>query len=203
MKFAVDCMLGTLAKWLRVLGHDVAYFRAIEDGELAALAAREGRTILTADRRLVQRRKARDHVLVKGHDLRKQIEQVLRDRGLTIASEPLLGRCLRCNAVTETVEPEAVRGQVPIYVYRTQERFTRCAGCAQVYWRATHVTRMLAALGKAAGGAPEPQAAAPRSPRPRARHSPRVGHALSRARARPEAQSGSGRRTGRRPGRRP
>ena len=29
MKFAVDCMLGTLAKWLRVLGHDVAYFRAI------------------------------------------------------------------------------------------------------------------------------------------------------------------------------
>jgi len=223
MKFAVDCMLGTLAKWLRVLGHDVAYFRAIEDGDLAAMAAREGRTLLTADRRLVRRRQARDHVLVTSHDLRRQIEQVLRERRLTVASEPLLGRCLRCNTVTETVAPEAVRDHVPVYVYRTQERFTRCPGCARVYWRATHVTRMLATLGATGGGDPGPPAAAPRSARPRARHAPRVEQALSRAqtaawaqsppptaappaarsrrgtRARPGTQSRPGRRPGRRP----
>jgi len=227
MKFAVDCMLGTLAKWLRVLGHDVVYFRAIEDGDLADLAAREGRTLLTADRRLVLRRRARNHVLVKGHDLRQQLEQVLRERRLTIASEPLLGRCLRCNAVTETVTPEAVRDQVPIYVHRTQERFTRCPGCARVYWRATHVTRMLAALGAAGGGGAKQAAAAPRSTRPKTRHAPRVEQALTRAqtaswmqspppaaaspparsraggRARPGAQSRPGRRPAQRRGRRP
>src|SRR5262245_9914278 len=147
MKFAADCMLGTLAKWLRVLGHDVAYFRAIEDGALVEMAAREGRTLLTADRRLVRRRQARDHVLVRSHDLRDQITQVLRERRLTLASEPLLGRCLRCNTLTEQVPPEAVRDRIPVYVYRTQERFTRCPGCARVYWRATHVTRMLERLG--------------------------------------------------------
>ena len=153
MRFAVDCMLGTLAKWLRVLGHDVAYYRAIEDGDLADIAAREGRTLLTADRRLVRRRRASDHVLITSQDLRQQIAQVLRERRLTIGSEPLLGRCLRCNAVTESVTPGDVRERVPIYVYRTQERFTRCPVCARVYWRATHVTRMLDTLAAAGEGA--------------------------------------------------
>jgi len=189
MRFAADCMLGTLAKWLRVLGHDVAYFRTIEDGDLADLAAREGRTILTADRRLARRRQARDHILIKGHDLRRQIEQVLRERRLTIASEPLLGRCLRCNAVTETVAPEAVRDQVPIYVYRTQERFTRCPGCARVYWRATHVTRMLTALGATGGESAKPPATPRRGTRRRARQAPGLEQALTRAQAALRTQS--------------
>jgi uncharacterized protein with PIN domain len=189
MKFAVDCMLGTLAKWLRVLGHDVAYFRAIEDGDLADMAAREGRTLLTADRRLVRRRQARDHVLVRSHDLSEQIAQVLRERRLTVTSEPLLGRCLRCNAVTETVAPEAVRDRVPIYVYRTQERFTRCPGCARVYWRATHVTRMLDRLGAAEGAGAKAPAAALRSARPPTRQGLPPARATSPAAAPPPPQS--------------
>ena len=179
MRFAADCMLGTLAKWLRVLGHDVAYFRVIDDGDLAALAARERRTLLTADRRLVRRRQARDHILVRSRVLSEQIEQVLRERRLTTASEPLLGRCLRCNAATETVPPEAVRDRVPIYVYRTQERFTRCPGCSRVYWRATHVTRMLDRLGAAVPG-PAPAEAA----RPAPRRPPRTTRAASPTRRR-------------------
>jgi uncharacterized protein with PIN domain len=147
MKFAADCMLGTLAKWLMILGHDVAYFRVIEDKDLVDLAVREKRTILTSDRRLVQRRNARPHVLVKGHDLKEQIAQVLRECRLTIRPENLFGRCLKCNAANEQVSREAVHGEVPIYVYRTQSRFTRCPHCRQIYWRATHVTRMLAHLG--------------------------------------------------------
>jgi uncharacterized protein len=188
MRFAVDCMLGTLAKWLRILGHDVTYYRAIEDGELAGIAAREGRTLLTADRRLVKRRQARDHVLVTSHDLRRQIAQVLRERRLTIASETLLGRCLRCNTVTETLAPEMAREQVPVYVYRTQERFTRCPQCARVYWRATHVTRMLETLAAAAGSAAAgwaPAVAAARAastPAPGSRRR-RPAPALPRARA--------------------
>ena len=47
MKFAADCMLGTLAKWLIILGHDVTYYRRIEDDELVSIARREKRTILT------------------------------------------------------------------------------------------------------------------------------------------------------------
>jgi uncharacterized protein len=147
MKFAADCMLGTLAKWLLILGHDVAYFRRIEDDDLIALAAQEKRTILTRDRRLVQRRAARHNaLLIKSQDLVEQIAQVLKERRLGVDADRLLGRCLRCNAANESVCREAVRYRVPVYVFRTQSRFTRCARCNRVYWRATHVTRMLERL---------------------------------------------------------
>lgn len=153
MRFAADCMLGTLAKWLLILGHDVAYFRRIEDDDLVALAVREKRTILTRDRRLVQRRAARNHVLIRSQDLAEQIAQVLRERRLGVESDRLLGRCLRCNTPNESVPRSAVRDRVPVYVYRTQSRFTRCARCDRVYWRATHVTRMLERLATTAAAA--------------------------------------------------
>ena len=97
MKFAADCMLGTLAKWLILLGHDVAYFSRIEDGQLVRIARTEGRIILTSDRRLVQRRDARNHVLIASQDLTEQIRQVLRERGLRLRKDRLFRRCVKCN----------------------------------------------------------------------------------------------------------
>ena len=136
-------MLGTLAKWLIILGHDVAYFPRIEDCDLVALARREERTLLTRDRRLVQRRDARDHILIESQVLREQIRQVLVERRLRIRKDTLFRRCIKCNRRTRAVAKSSVSAEVPSYVYRTQRRFTRCPGCGQVFWRATHVTRML------------------------------------------------------------
>lgn len=146
MKFAADCMLGTLAKWLIILGHDVAYYRRIEDDALVAIARREKRTILTCDRKLVERRAARDHILVKSRDLQEQIRQVMRERRLSVREDRLFQRCIACNETTRLVPRETVRGEVPIYVYRTQSRFRRCPKCEKLYWRATHVSRMLEML---------------------------------------------------------
>ena len=143
MRFAADCMLGTLAKWLIILGHDVAYFPRIEDGDLVALARRERRTLLTRDRRLVQRRDARDHILIASQDLREQVRQVFGERGLRIRKDRLFRRCIKCNRPTRPVPRPSVRAEVPPYVYRTRRRFTRCPRCRQVFWRATHVSRML------------------------------------------------------------
>lgn len=146
MKFAADCMLGTLAKWLILLGHDVVYFPRIDDEELVALAVRQGRTILTRDRRLAQRRAARDHVLVRSQNLTEQIRQVLDERRLRVRRDSLFRRCVKCNRRTRRVPRRAVREAVPAYVFRTQERFTRCPDCGRIYWKATHVSRMIEAL---------------------------------------------------------
>ncbi len=146
MRFAADCMLGTLAKWLILLGHDVAYFPRIEDEDLVTLAIRERRTILTRDRRLAQRRAARDLILVQSQSLTEQIRQVLDERRLRIRQDSLFRRCVKCNRRTRAVTRRAVRGVVPAYVFRTQERFTRCPGCGRIYWKATHVSRMIEAL---------------------------------------------------------
>src|SRR2546426_8534740 len=99
MKFAADCMLGTLAKWLILLGHDVAYFPRIEDHELVQMARREGRTILTRDRRLVQRRDAKDHIPIRTHNLRHQIPPALAEPPLRLSKDiafpPGVNRYLR------------------------------------------------------------------------------------------------------------
>ena len=54
MRFVVDCMLGKLAKWLKILGFDALFFSKIEDEELLALARKEGRTLLTRDTGLIK-----------------------------------------------------------------------------------------------------------------------------------------------------
>ena len=143
MRFIADCMLGTLAKWLIILGHDVAYFRRIDDGDLVRLARRGRRVILTSDRRLVQRRDARNHVLIASQSLEDQIRQVLRERRLKVRRRDLFRRCVECNVRTRVVARTAVRSHVPPYVFATQKRFTRCPSCGRIFWRATHVRRMI------------------------------------------------------------
>ncbi|MCD6106529.1 MAG: hypothetical protein J7J79_04145, partial [Thermoplasmata archaeon] len=44
-RFVADSMLGTLAKWLRILGYDVLYFRQIRDEDLILTARKEGRIL--------------------------------------------------------------------------------------------------------------------------------------------------------------
>ncbi len=162
MKFAADCMLGTLAKWLIILGHDVAYDSRIEDRDLVRIARRQGRTILTCDRRLVERRDARDHILIGSQDLRAQIRQVLEERGLRIRKDRLFRRCIKCNRRTRPASRASIRAEVPPYVFRTRRRFTRCPRCRRVFWRATHVSRMLEDL-KERGLSEPPPAPAPRA----------------------------------------
>jgi len=152
VKFAADCMLGTLARWLILLGHDVVYRPRIDDPDLVRLARLERRTILTRDRRLVQRRDARDHILIRSQVLREQIRQVLEERRLPIRKDRLFKRCIKCNVRTRAATRASVRDVVPPFVFRTQRRFRRCPGCGRVFWRATHVSRMLVDLEERLGG---------------------------------------------------
>ena len=55
MTFVADCMLGRLAKWLRILGFDVLYFSKAEDPALVEIARRDGRVLLTRDTGLIER----------------------------------------------------------------------------------------------------------------------------------------------------
>lgn len=51
-KFVADHMLGSLARWLRMMGYDTVYNKALDDGQLAALARAESRFVLTRDKEL-------------------------------------------------------------------------------------------------------------------------------------------------------
>jgi uncharacterized protein with PIN domain len=137
-----DAMLGALARWLRALDLDVAYDPALDDPALVALAVAEGRTILTRDRRLVERRLARNHLLIRSDQVEEQVRQVLTELGIRPDPARLLGRCLRCNQPLEPIAAEAARARVPPWVARTQDEFRACPRCGRIYWRGTHVERM-------------------------------------------------------------
>ena len=154
LRFAADCMLGRLARWLRILGHDVVYFRRIEDGDLVALAAREERTLLTRDTRLVRRRAARGAVLILSPYLEDQLRQMALAGGPRLLAPGLCRRCLVCNEPTRPVDKDSVRDRVPPYVFRTQSRFLRCAGCDRIYWSASHVRDMVRRLRRTLGARP-------------------------------------------------
>ncbi|MEM3173101.1 MAG: DUF5615 family PIN-like protein, partial [Candidatus Nitrosotenuis sp.] len=56
-KLAVDSMLGTVAKKLRMLGFDCSYWADIEDDDLLAAAKKENRIIITKDTQLANKAK--------------------------------------------------------------------------------------------------------------------------------------------------
>ncbi len=149
-RLLADAMLGGLARWLRVLDVDTAHDPALDDAAVVALAVAESRTILTRDRKLLERRKARDHLLIRSDRVPEQLRQVLEELGLETDPRRLFRRCLRCNTPLQPVAAGEARPYVPPFVARTQESFRRCPACGRYYWRATHVERMerwLAAAG--------------------------------------------------------
>ena len=74
--FAVDKMLGRLARWLRILGHDVAYGPHLSGRTLVDRARRERRLLLTRDTRLLRDPDLPPYVFVASDHFRQQLRQV-------------------------------------------------------------------------------------------------------------------------------
>ncbi|HSN76938.1 MAG TPA: Mut7-C RNAse domain-containing protein [Anaerolineae bacterium] len=135
MRLLADSMLGSLGRWLRLLGYDMAIARSEPDWQLVRQARAEGRVILTRDRELA-RRQGLQTLLVQDDDLDAQLAQTARDLHLP---QPQPGtRCLHCNASLQSASRSDVADDVPLYVLQTQEAFRRCPACRRVYWRGTH-----------------------------------------------------------------
>ncbi|HEX9173436.1 MAG TPA: Mut7-C RNAse domain-containing protein, partial [Telluria sp.] len=56
LRFVADAHLGGVARLLRMAGFDTLYDNRFADDEIEALAAHDGRTVLTRDRELLKRR---------------------------------------------------------------------------------------------------------------------------------------------------
>jgi hypothetical protein len=135
-RFACDVMLGRTARWLRMLGFDTFYDNKAEDEELKKLCLGESRVLLTKDVALHESLPAAGSHLVRAVRPLQQLEEIAAVFGLARFSLPC--RCSLCNGELLPVAKEQVSGQVPAYVFRTQEAFQRCGGCAKLYWPGTH-----------------------------------------------------------------
>lgn len=144
MKFVVDGMLGKLARWLRMLGHNVKYSNSMDDSQLLVLAKNEHRTLLTRDFELYQRAVARgfDAFYVEGGTEEERLAEVARRYGIRLEIDMSVSRCPKCNTTVRQISKEEVRGRVEESTFGYCDEFWECPKCRQVYWRGAHWTRI-------------------------------------------------------------
>lgn len=161
-RFVLDVHLGKLARHLRLLGFDVAYRNDLDDDELASIAERQGRVLLSRDTGLLMRRQVETGYLVRADDPDEQVVEVVLRFGLCDHLDPF-GRCLHCNGLLEEVDKQDVLDRLEPKTRRYYDDFRRCRGCDRVYWQGSHTERLAAvveavreACARAGRGAPQP-----------------------------------------------
>ena len=78
LRFMADAMLGRLARWLRILGCNVALEPEIPDAELVRRALEEERVILTRDQALPEEWRLPRVLIVESEAPLIQLQQVVR-----------------------------------------------------------------------------------------------------------------------------
>jgi uncharacterized protein with PIN domain len=132
-RFVADHMLGSLARWLRMMGYDTVYDKKLADEAIASMAKTEGRFILTRDRDLAKDPSA---FYVESDDLDLQLKAVCEKYGLKVNDD--LIRCSVCNGDLTDLPKEEAKGQVPEGAFEGNDKFWKCGRCGKIYWKGTH-----------------------------------------------------------------
>ncbi|HET7308442.1 MAG TPA: Mut7-C RNAse domain-containing protein [Gammaproteobacteria bacterium] len=140
-RFVLDAHLGTLARYLRLLGFDTLYRNDYDDAELAAISAEEHRILLTRDRGLLKRRIVTHGAFVRDDRPRAQLKDIVTRLDLAGLVQPF-SRCAGCNGVLEPVEKREIEHRLEPKTRLYYDRFLRCANCGHIYWKGSHFARM-------------------------------------------------------------
>jgi len=139
-RFIADVMLGSLARWLRILGFDTIYFRAIADNELIKIARQQDRTLLTRDTGIALRKQLPQLILIHSNNTSEQLKEVLSSQNL-FSDSPVhrfpgsdVARCPVCNGELAATERKAVADHIPEYVFLNATSFFTCREWGKVYW---------------------------------------------------------------------
>jgi hypothetical protein len=139
--FAVDRMLGRLARMLRLLGYDTLYANNVTTAQLLALGQSGERVVLTRGETAKRFPRLKNILSLKSEYPPEQLREVVERFSLDIRSG-LWTRCTLCNAPIERVERADVEALVEAKIFRLYEEFYRCSGCGHIYWRGSHVERI-------------------------------------------------------------
>jgi uncharacterized protein with PIN domain len=141
-RFVLDNHLGRLAAYLRMLGFDCLYQNDFGDEEMADVVQRQGRILLSRDRRLLMRKAVTHGYCLRSLDSLEQLSEVIQRFDLKGQIRPF-HRCLRCNHPLEPVAKELVLDRLEPLTRLYFDEFQICPSCKQIYWKGSHYERML------------------------------------------------------------
>ncbi|HLQ85819.1 MAG TPA: Mut7-C RNAse domain-containing protein [Salinisphaeraceae bacterium] len=136
--FVLDTHLGRLTRYLRLLGFDSRYSNDRGDAELAAIADRERRLLLTRDRGLLKRARVTFARFVRADDPRMQLEDVFLHFRLRPAMQPF-SRCARCNGMLQDVSKGEIAHRLAPKTRRYYQHFRQCTRCGRLFWQGSHL----------------------------------------------------------------
>lgn len=139
-RFIVDNMLGSLARWLRILGYDTVYDRKSEDWQLLRRAELERRIIITRDRGLHNKaiKQGFKSILLWEDELSDRLAHIAIVTGIRLGVDFNKTRCPEDNTLLIKVLKEKVKGRVPDTVYNLHSDFWECPKCGKIYWVGSH-----------------------------------------------------------------
>ena len=150
MRFVVDGMLGSLARWLRLLGYETDYFGGVpDDFLLKTIGSTEG-ILLTRDVELLNRARAAGFqaFLIAGENEEDRLRDFSNQLGLPLEANVALSRCPKCNGVLRRVKPTEI-SRVPRGTLKRYKEFWICVSCGKIYWKGRHWKNINTTLRKA------------------------------------------------------
>ncbi|WP_246590958.1 Mut7-C ubiquitin/RNAse domain-containing protein [Georgfuchsia toluolica] len=144
-RFVADAHLGGLAHLLRMAGFDTLYRNDFHDSEIADIAVRDGRIVLTRDRELLKLRSITHGCYVHALKPAQQFQEIVARLDLARSVRPFK-LCMECNAPLHPVDKARVLERLPPSVQANYERFTTCDVCGRVFWEGSHWKKMRALL---------------------------------------------------------
>ncbi|SDK70195.1 Mut7-C RNAse domain-containing protein [Microbulbifer yueqingensis] len=142
-RFVLDCHLGRLARYLRMLGFDSRLPDDCSDEQLVQLSVRQDRTLLTRDRDLLKRKQLQRGYYVRATRPRLQLQEIATRFRLAHSMQPF-SRCMECNASLRPAAKQEIDHRLQPRTRRSFDDFLQCSACGRVYWRGSHFDRMQA-----------------------------------------------------------
>jgi len=139
--FVCDVHLGKCAALLRMLGFDTIYRNDYDDSAIVHISVKQGRIILTRDRRMLHIRDVTHGYCVRSQKPAEQAGEVIRRFDLHKQIKPFI-RCMACNGIIKPVEKQDILTQLEPKTARYYNEFYRCESCNRVYWKGSHYEAM-------------------------------------------------------------
>ena len=114
IRFLADCMLGRLAKWLRVMGWDTHYQPVYKEGGIDSLV-HDGRVLLSRHRSVINLYSG--SLLIQSDHVKEQLQEIQSEGYLRDDRPKWFIRCLTCNTPLKKVSIEETIENIPEYVF--------------------------------------------------------------------------------------